>query len=225
LSRLLIHSPEVTPIVWRQVTAPAANPVAKPLPEPVGQAPVELDDAQRLSARDIEFDIALEQKGRQSWEIGFRAGEEAAKQKLEGEVRATTEQLSATIAEVAGTRAATIRRAEADIVRLSIEVARRVLHRELSIDTSALEALIKAALEKLQSQEIYRVRVHPDQEKIVRTCLLQMGRGQGIEVINDPVQPRGGAVFELSSGSLDASVDTQLREIERGLIDHLKSRP
>ena len=118
---------------------------------------------------------------------------------------------------MAATRAETIRRAEADTVRLSIEIARRVLHRELSVDGSALEALIKAALEKLQAQEVYRVRVHPDQEKLVRACLDQTGRGQAIEVVGDPVQPRGGAVFEISRGALDASVETQLAEIERGL--------
>jgi flagellar assembly protein FliH len=139
-------------------------------------------------------------------------------------VQETVERLAATISELAATRGDAIRRAEADTVRLSIEIARRVLHRELSIDTSALESLIKAALQKLQSQEVYRVRVHPDQEKIVRNCLDQIGRSPAVEVVNDPVQPRGGAVFEIARGSLDASVETQLREIERGLIDRLDAR-
>ena len=155
---------------------------------------------------------------------GVRAGEESARQSLESGVRETVQQLAATIAELAETRAETIRRAEADTVRLSIEIARRVLHRELSVDGSALEALIKAALEKLQAQEVYRVRVHPGQEKLVRACLDQTGRGQSIAVVSDPAQPKGGAVFEISRGSLDASVETQLAEIERGLIDQLEAR-
>jgi flagellar biosynthesis/type III secretory pathway protein FliH len=44
-------------------------------------------------------------------------------------------------------------------------------------------------------------------------------------VISDPVQREGGAVFEIGRGSLDASVETQLAEIERGLIDKLEARP
>ena len=109
------------------------------------------------------------------------------------------------------------------MVRLSIEIARRVLHRELAVDGSALEALIKAAIDKLQQQEVYRVPAFiPDQRrKLVRTCLEQAGRGQGIDVIGDPGQAQGGAFFEISRGALDVSVDTQLREIERGLIDEL----
>jgi flagellar assembly protein FliH len=167
---------------------------------------------------------ALEQRAKESWQQGFEAGEAAARQKLEGEIRLRFEKLAATIAEVAGLRSETIQRAEADTVRLSIEIARRVLHRELSVDSSALEALIKAALEKLRQQEVYRVRVFPGEEKLMRTCLEQAGRGQAIEVIGDPSQSRGGAYFEISRGALDASVDTQLREIERGLTDELRIR-
>src|SRR5262249_46469680 len=155
---------------------------------------------------------------RQAYEAGARATETAIREKAAAEVRVMVEKLAATAVEIAGTRAETIRRAEADTVRLAIEIARRILHRELSMDTSALEALVKAALVKLQSQEIYRVRVHPAQEALVRQCLEQMGRSQSIEVVNDPVQPPGGAVFEVSRGTLDASVETQLAEIERGLI-------
>jgi len=174
-------------------------------------------------ARQLEA-AAAEQRAKESWQQGFDAGDAAARQKLEGEIRARFEKLAATIAEVAGLRSETIRRAEADTVRLSIEIARRVLHRELSVDSSALEALIKAALEKLRQQEVYRVRVSPGEEKLMRSCLEQAGRGQAIEVVADPSQSRGGVFFEISRGALDASVDTQLREIERGLTDELRIR-
>jgi flagellar assembly protein FliH len=167
---------------------------------------------------------AVEQRVRQAYESGFREGEAAARQSAESQVREAVEKLAATVVEVAATRSDAIRRAEADTVRLSIEIARRILHRELSLDTSALEALIRAALEKLRSQEVYRVRVHPDQEQLVRACLQQIGRDPDIEVVSDASQPRGGAVFEISRGSLDASVETQLREIEHGLADHLEER-
>jgi flagellar assembly protein FliH len=182
------------------------------------------EEIRQLRAKVDERDAAVARKSREAYEKGLRAGEAAARQSLEGEIRSAVETLATTIAEVASTRSETIRRAEGDVVRLSIEIARRVLHRELSVDSSALEALIKAAIEKLRQQEVYRVRVHPDQEKLVRDCLGQAGRGQGIEVIGDPAQARGGAFFEISRGALDASVGTQLREIERGLIDEFEAR-
>ncbi len=181
-------------------------------------------DAAQLQSKIEEMTALMEQRTRDAWEQGRRAGETAARKSLDDQVRAAVEGLGATVAEVASTRSETIRRAEADTVRLAIDIARRVLHRELSLDGSALEALVKAAITKLQGQEIYRVRVHPDQEKLMRDCLEQQGRGTGVEVISDSTQPKGGVSFEISRGTLDASVDTQLREIENGLVDQMRRR-
>jgi len=219
LSKVLKNAdPELAPVPWRRQTAfpaPQARPAAADATGDAGVA--------QLRARIAELEVLVETKARQAHAAGVRAGEESARQSLESGVRETVQKLAATIADVAQTRADTIRRAEGDTVRLSIEIARRVLHRELSVDGSALEALIKAAMEKLQSQEVYRVRTHPDQEKLVRACLDQTGRGQAIAVVSDPSQPKGGTVFEISRGSLDASVETQLAEIERGLVDQLEA--
>ena len=170
-----------------------------------------------------ELNALIEQRGKEAFEQGRRAGDAAARKSLDDQVRTAVEGLAKTVAEVSSARSETIRRAENDTVRLAIEIARRVLHRELSIDTSALEALIKAALEKLQSQEVYRVRVHPEQEKILRTCLEQEGRA-AVEVLIDPALPKGGVSFEISRGNLDASVETQLREIQNGLVDEMRRR-
>ncbi len=206
------------PVPWRR---PALSPEAA---AKVDMAEGDHSEGARLRARIAELEAAVETKSRQSYSAGVRAGEESARKSLESDVRETVQQLAVTIADLAETRGETVRRAEADMVRLSIEIARRVLHSELSVDGSALESLIKAALEKLQSQEVYRVRVHPDQEKAVRACLDQTGRGQAIAVVGDPVQPKGGAVFEISRGALDASMETQLAEIEHGLINQLEAR-
>jgi flagellar assembly protein FliH len=218
LSRVLTEEmAEAQPVTWRR-----SLPIQTKAAQASGRPP---DELSQLRARLAEMTAAAEQQARQAYETGLRNGEGVARKALESETRAAVERLAATIADVAATRSDTIRRAEADTVRLAIEIARRVLHRELSVDPNALAALTRAALEKLQSQEIHRVRVHPAQEEVVRTCLQQTGRGQAIEVIADPSQPQGGILFDISRGTLDASVGTQLDEIERGLTDQLESRP
>ena len=154
----------------------------------------------------------------------MRDGDAAARRELEAQVREAGQELARAVADVVAAREDALRRAEADIVRLSMEIARRIIHRELSVDPAALGGLIRAALEKLSAQQVQRVRIHPDQETLLRTCLQEIGRDGDIEVLADPALPRGGAVFENSRGSLDASVDTQLKEIERGLTDQLQKR-
>jgi len=183
-----------------------------------------LAEVSLLQRRIDELSAAGDQRAREAWEQGRLAGETAAKKILEEQVHLTLEGLARAVAEVAAARTETIRRAEADTVRLAVEIARRVLHRELSLDSSSLEALMKAAIEKLSGQEIYRVRVHPEQEALMRACLEQEGRGSAVEVISDRAQSRGGVSFEISRGTLDASVETQLREIENGLADQIRRR-
>jgi flagellar assembly protein FliH len=210
LSRIVSASEaDVRPMVWR--AGPAKARKSEPL-------------AATVATIGPELEAQIQQQVRLAFESGVREGEAAARQKLEGQVREVTQQLAGAIADVVSSREDALRRAEGDIVRLSMEIARRIMHRELSVDPSALGGLIRAALEKLAAQQVHRVRIHPDQESVMRMCLEEIGRASDIEVVSDPAQPRGGAVFESSRGSLDASVETQLREIERGLTDQLQKR-
>jgi flagellar assembly protein FliH len=177
-----------------------------------------------LRAKLEEANFLAEKRAKDAWEEGLRSGEATARKNHDEQVRTAVALLAKTAADVSSIRAEIIRHAETDTVRLAIEIARRVLHRELSVDPSALEALIKAAIVRLQTQEIYRVRVHPDLEPLMRTCLEQAGRGSAVEVVSDGAVSKGAASFEISRGTLDASLDTQLREIEYGLADEIRRR-
>ena len=81
-----------------------------------------------------------------------------------------------------------------------------------------------AALEKLKGHEIQRVRVHPDIESAMRASLDHFAVARSVPVVADGSRQPGDVVFETERGSLDASVETQLEEIGRGLADRLRSR-
>jgi flagellar assembly protein FliH len=83
----------------------------------------------------------------------------------------------------------------------------------------ALLGLVKAALEKIEAREVHRVRIRPEDAPMVKQFLEKMGLPQKVEVISDPGLERGAAIFDSSHGALDASVETQLAQIERGLSD------
>jgi flagellar assembly protein FliH len=131
------------------------------------------------------------------------------------------ERLERTITELCGLRARLRKEAETDLVRLALAIARRILRRELAVDPDALHGLVLGALEKLQGQEICRVRVHPSHAGMVSGCLRQMAAVAPVEVLPDASRELGTVIFETERGNLDASVETQLREIERGLSDRL----
>jgi len=95
------------------------------------------------------------------------------------------------------------------------------VHRELTIDPESISGLVKVALEKLQSREVSRVRTHPEYEPVLRSLLDRFGASQ-MPVSADPSLQRGDVLFETPHGTLDASIESQLREIERGFADRLQ---
>jgi flagellar assembly protein FliH len=201
----------VKPIWWldRVSSAPESNPKKeeKPRVEPHQPAPP-ITDAER------------ERIEREAYQRGFAEGKTVGKEQGAVEARPLIERLTKSLTELGTLRTRMRREGEKDLVKLSIAIARRVLHRELTLDPESIEGLIKVALEKLESRELSRVRVHPDQAAAIR-ALLERQSSARIEVIPDTTLNKGDVMFETTHGTLDASMDAQLREIERGLVDRL----
>ncbi len=157
---------------------------------------------------------------REAYRRGYTEGIALGKEQASAEVKPVLERVASSLAELATFQARMRRDAEKDLVMLSIAIARRVLHRELTLDPESIAGLIKAALDKLESHDLHRVRLHPDQEAPVR-ALLERFSAAKIEVIPDSTLNKGDVLFETAHGNIDASVESQLREIERGLTDRL----
>ena len=145
---------------------------------------------------------------------------------LEGEQRTRTEwqpvidRLNRSVAEVLTARAEMRRRAERDAVQLALLIAQRVLHRELSIDENALAGVARAAFDRITRSESYRVTVHPRFASALAAALPASQSGR-IQIDPDPNCAPGTLIIRSADGTIDASVETQLEEITRGLTDRL----
>jgi flagellar assembly protein FliH len=112
------------------------------------------------------------------------------------------------------------RRAERDVVQLALLIAKRVLHRQLSVDEEALTAIARVAFDRLTRSESYRVTVNPRFAAAV-TAALSGGFGVRVHIDPDPDCAPGTLIIHSAEGTIDASIDTQLEEISRGLADRL----
>ena len=200
-----------TPIAWRTVGAGGSQPILFGASSP---APGEISDVECRIAQQVQ----------EAHAAGVREGEAGGQARAALELQPVMERLSRSIEEMGGLRARLRREAEKDLVRLSLAIARRILRRELMIDPEAMHGLVLGALEKLQSQEICRARVHPSQAGLVTACLERRVGDVKVEVLADPSCEPGAVILETERGSLDASVESQLQEIERGLTDRLQRR-
>jgi flagellar assembly protein FliH len=159
----------------------------------------------------------MEQKIEEAYQRGLREGDSKAAQRMEGQVTTRIHQLGRSIEQLALHRGKVQREAEPELVRLSLAIARRILRRELSVDPEALLGLVKAGLERIESADVHRVRVHPEHASVLARLL--EGAARSVEIVADPGLPVGAVVFETSRGSLDTGLETQLKEIERGFVD------
>jgi flagellar assembly protein FliH len=189
-----------TPVLWRVVAS--------------------VGDPRRNSHADGEREAArkLDQLRRDGYAEGLAAGRQQAEEQFRPAVQGLAEALDSLGRLRANIREETIQ----DLVHLATSIAARVIHREVAVDPDALAGLIQAAFSKLQSREINRVRMHPTLEGLVRKLLEQAGAPKNLVLLPDPSLKSAEVFFETAQGILDASVETQLREIERGLIDKLE---
>jgi flagellar assembly protein FliH len=203
----------VTPVWWRDA-APAAVHHSRSREAVTPNEPVEPE-------RDPKPDRDRERIEREAYQRGFSEGKGVGREQAAAELKPVLDRLAQTLAQLSSLRSRIRKDAERDLLTLSISIARRVLHRELTLDPESIEGLIRIALEKLQSRELCRVRVHPDQEPAIRASMERFSNSHKVELIPDPSMQCGDVLFETAHGTIDASIEAQLREIERGFADRL----
>jgi flagellar assembly protein FliH len=194
------------PMAWRSIGARDVYMVA---PQPL----------EGNGARAAPPEDETEQRMQAAYQQGLQEGHTSAQQDMSAQVDVMNGRLARTIEELTGVRQRFRHEAEEDLVALALAIARRILHRELTIAPEALLGLVKAALEKIDGRELHSVRVRPEDAAMIQQHFEKMGLPRRVEVIGDPGLERGAAILDSSRGALDASVETQLAEIERGFAD------
>jgi flagellar assembly protein FliH len=202
----------VTPIPWR--------PAASALPPKARTNPIGGDGtlSEQPASEEQEDRERVEQA---AYYRGFSEGKNVGREQAGAELQPVLDRLGQALATLSTLRWRIRTEAEGDLLKLAVAIARRVLHRELTLDPESIEGLIRVALEKLQSRELCRVRVHPDQEAAIRSSLERFSNSEKVELIADSSMQCGDVLFETAHGNLDASIESQLREIERGFADRL----
>lgn len=209
-------TPGAAPFAWQPFGAPAQKdrePLRAASEEPAAGLALERLLAERESRWRAEAEAARREAYQQGLEEGMR---QAAAQ-----WDAALQRLARSLEEIAGCKPRLRMEVEREVVELALAVARRILRRELHVDPEAVLGLVKAAMEKASLREITQVRVHPAHAELVRAHLERIGAPEALEVRADASLEPGAVVLETARGLIDASIETQLEEIGRGLADVL----
>lgn len=193
-ARRVLTSATVVPFAWGNLP---------------GQAGTEPDAAREAGATAAEeqadHQATLAALERDAFMKGFaqgeRAGNEAAAQRGEAMLRRLTE----TLQELTVTRAQMIRQTERQMVQLALAVARRVVHREVSLD-------------RLGENMAVTIRLHPADFEATAAGRTAHLDGGDVSVVADPRIGRGGCRVESEFGTMEAGIDAQIQELALALL-------
>jgi flagellar assembly protein FliH len=195
--------------------APAASPAhSRSADAPAGAGPC-------LEEIESQFRAELEAARHEA----FRKGVEEGQRQAAAQMDALFSRLARSIEEIAGLKPRLRAEAERELVTIALAIARRILRRELHVDPDAILGLAKAALEKASLREVSEIRLHPAHGAAIRAHLARIGAPQSIRILEDASLEPGAVVVETARGAIDASLETQLDEISRGLADALAGGP
>lgn len=108
------------------------------------------------------------------------------------------------------------------IMDISVEIARKIINKEVEVDKEYIIPIIKGAVEEVNKTENkITLKVKPKDVEIVRDKVTDIFAGNYFEakisVVPDNEIKDGGVIVETSNGLIDASIETQLAIIEKAL--------
>lgn len=202
--------------------------------QPAAQNPVATDAAQQevaalLDEARVEADGIIAEAERRAAEIEQMARErgsvegrnlatEEVAAKVAQEVEPLRDRLSSTISEINSLYSSVAARAERDLVRLAIEISKKIVQREVTVDAEIALTLARVALTRLHSRTLARVHLHPDDHAYVTARREALEANGAVELIEDRSVGRGGCLVSTEMGELDARIEQQFAEVERGLL-------
>jgi flagellar assembly protein FliH len=173
-------------------------------------------EAERIIAQAEEHAAIIEQ-------VSSDKAVNTAKMQLEAEHAAKFDELraeyAASIAELAAARERFTAGVEAELVQLALQIAKKVVAREVSIDRDIALTLVKVSLGKLHNRSVAEIHLNPDDYAYVKNHLDKLDyRGQ-IELVEDKSISPGGCLVHTETGDIDARIESQFDEISHGLLN------
>ncbi len=204
------------------VTAHFDGEVVEPLP-PDPEEPVEevADPAEVAAAQADQILADAEARAaamaREALARGYADGKAEGLKAAEEQSKEYLERLATLARQAAIDRESMIRSAEQELATLALEVASKVIRREISGDPSIVLSVVEAALEKVGSTESVRIFVHPEDADLLRDKWSELkgavAFGNNWEILSNAGMERGGCIIETKSGMVDSRIEAQLAEI------------
>ncbi|MEW6269004.1 MAG: FliH/SctL family protein [Thermodesulfobacteriota bacterium] len=192
---------------------PAERGAGAPFPDLHAPSPSPDEVAAEAATRERVAALAAER------EQGRAEGRAAAERELSELVHG----LGEAIRELARFRSGMLERYHGELLDLALEVARKVVDRELEAHPEHWLGMIRQGVQRALDRDRIRIRIAPALHGFLRAHLAELRAEldgvKELELIEDPALPATGCVVETSYGDLDLGVDSQITTIRAALTE------
>ncbi|MCP1508025.1 flagellar assembly protein FliH [Pseudomonas marginalis] len=211
--------------IW---SLPSFDPhVPEPEPEPVVETPVEMEEVPLDEVQPLTLE-ELESIRQEAYNEGFAAGEKdgfrstTLKVRQEAEAAlsvklASLERLMGSLFEPIAEQDSQIEKAMVGLVE---HIARQVIQRELVLDSSQIESVMREAL-KLLPLGVGNVRLHINPQDFEQVKALRERHEETWRIVEDAALQPGGCRVETEYSRIDATVETRISQIMAQLLDQV----
>ena len=211
--------------IW---SLPSFDPhVPEPEPEPVEELPAEMEEVPLEEVQPLTLE-ELESIRQEAYNEGFAAGEKdgfrsttlKVRQEAEAALSVKLTSLERLMGSLFDPIAEQDSQIEKAMVGLVQHIARQVIQRELALDSSQIESVMREAL-KLLPLGVGNVRLYINPQDFEQVKALRERHEETWRIVEDAALQPGGCRVETEHSRIDATVETRISQIMAKLFDQL----
>lgn len=158
---------------------------------------------------------------------GFAAGEKSGNEggfdKAVADLKPRIELLENIMQAMQEEREAFYHENELSIVKLAMDIAKKITHRELKHSPEILFYVVREALSRVSENSQITLRVNPEDLKLLENPGELLSESlklfKNVQFEGSSEVQRGGCIIESETGIVDAQIDMQLDRIEQTLVE------
>jgi flagellar assembly protein FliH len=172
----------------------------------------------------VVSEINTEKLESEAYQKGFQQGEIIAREEAEKKIGSVMKRYADSIEEISRVKSSLYSRTEKEVVGLAIEIAKKIVGREIKADRSIIQTLVRVALSHVSEKASVTVRLNPVDYKFLMEQNDALENAEGCDVIlqSDNSIGQGGCLVETSCGDIDARIEEGFREVEDAFFGDLK---
>ena len=145
---------------------------------------------------------------------------EAAERKID----AAMKRLGEAILEIGKLRSFLHAQVEREVVKLAVEVAKKIVHREIQADPQIIQTLIRVALDHVAEKSAVIIHLNPVDHNYLMEQRLELSQSEGrdISLLADKSIERGGCLIQTECGDVDARIEEKFKEVENTFFEGMK---